>query len=114
MHNALFNLASYVFGWRAHASRGRELQGIALDLEAESKTERGGDEKSLAINPHGITDDDGSLAIVGTSSRGVEVGEWLSYRLQETKSATGNWALNMNWNSCHVAYRLLNKSDRQC
>ena len=46
-----------------------------MELEAEGETEGGGDEKSLAINPHGITDDDGSLATVRTSLRGVEVGE---------------------------------------
>ena len=46
-----------------------------MELEAEGETEGGGDEKSLAINPHGITDNDGSLATVRTSLRGVEVGE---------------------------------------
>ena len=33
---------------------------------------RGGDEKSLAINPHGIADDDGSLA----SGYSLQFGHW--------------------------------------
>ena len=55
-----------IFGRWTHVSREGNYKEKHLDLEAESKTERGGDEKSLAINPHGITDDDGSLATVRT------------------------------------------------
>ena len=57
---------------------------------------RGGDEKSLAINPHGIADNDGSLA---TTTRARTLGggersdsEWMSV-LPISRSS---WVLNLS------------------
>ena len=86
----------------SYVSRGRVLYKNGVWLP------RGGDEKSLAINPHGIADDDGSLATVRTSGRGGEEGqkwEWMSV-LPTVR--TKKWQKQLGPKHSHLSWIFLN------